>query len=208
MDNTQLEFYRVNRAVEVSSWIEPTNTTFNLWAVSDYWEPVNGTVTATWMTWPGKILNTTQYPLSLSGLDSTTLDIRSGWSEILPQGARSSDVVLLLNLTSHPTSDETVTFTSHNFLVPGYLSNSNLVDPGLKMSRVGNETWRVKATQAVAVYVWLSHPIGVTGFFNQNAILLAKGESMDFAFVVLKDTTNGSWVDDVRVRSMWDNWEF
>lgn len=195
---------QVFHRVAVSSWIEPTNTTFNLWVVSDSWEPVSGTVTATWMTWAGDILNTTEYPFTLSELNSTALDERTGWSQILPNSAKSSDAVLLLNLTAH---SNVSTFMNQNFLVPHYLSNARLVDPGLKLSKVEGRTWRVEASWGVAAYVWLSHPIGVTGYFDQNAVFLAKGETRDFKFTVLKDTTDGAWEASVRVRSMWDNWE-
>ena len=193
------------RRVAVSSWLEPTNTTFNLWVASDLWEPVTGTVNASWMTWSGDILNSTSYSFFLSALNSVEIDQRTGWGQILPVGGDTRNDILILKLGA--TSQSGQTYMNENFFVPKYVSNATVVDPGLVMSYVGNFTWQVTATKGVAAYVWVSTPGGVVGYFDDNAVFLVKGETRNFSFTVLEDSTGGSWTKGVSVRSIWDNYE-
>ena len=191
--------------VTVSSWLEPTNTTFNIWVTSDLWEPVNGTVNATWMTWLGDTLNTTSYPFKLSALDSTEIDQRTGWDQVLPTGGNTRDDLLILKLEAASSSGKV--YTNENFFVPRYISNATVVDPGLELSYKGNLTWQVTAMTGVAAYVWLSTPEGVLGYFDDNAVFLVKGESKDFFFTVLEDYSGRNWTAGVKVRSIWDNYD-
>ena len=176
-----------------------------MWVASDAWSSANGSVNATWLNWAGDVLNTTEYPFVLPGLASMQLDERQGWSAILPPNSEAFDAILLLNLTAQ--TEERDWYTHENFLVPKYLSHAQLINPGLTMKQVGPRTWRVEATRGVAAYVWLSHPIGVTGYFDDNAVFMRKGQSCDFVFTVLNDKTSGKWVENVRVRSLWDNYQ-
>ena len=66
--------------------------------------------------------------------------------------------------------------------------------------------FKVTATKAVAAWVWLDHPSTVRGYFSQNGFWLDKGESRIVDFIVWDDfTQTGAWVDDVAVRSIWNN---
>ena len=196
---------QVFERVAVSSWLEPSNTTWNMWVTSDLWEPVTGIVTATWMTWSGEQLATKVYNFSLDALDSTQLDRQQGWGAILPPGGNTADDVLILKLNASTKSGEA--YTNENFFVPKYISNSTIVNPGLKLEKMGDTVWTVTATLGVAAYVWITAPIGVNGYFDRNALFMVKGESRNFNFTVLEDTTNGNWTDSVKVVSLWDNYE-
>jgi beta-mannosidase len=196
---------QVFRRVVSSVWFEPSNETMQIWVASDAWEPVAGVLKATWMTWSGEILNSTSYPFQLDALDSRIVSLREGWASILPSNQRSNDTVLLMSLEAATSSG--TRHASENFWVPNYLSNSTLVDPGLQLAKTAAKTWTVTARKGVAAYVWLTEPSGVVGFWDQNAVFMAKGESRDFTFTVQEDHSDGGWVDGVRVRSIWDNYE-
>jgi beta-mannosidase len=108
---------------------------------------------------------------------------------------------------------------------PASLATSNIRDPGLKLSHKGYEdngdnisqdsgiitqksvTFTVKAETAVAAWVWLDYSSSqVQGLFDYNGFWLNKGESKDISFLVYNDWTgDGSWVDSVTVRSLYDN---
>lgn len=86
-----------------------------------------------------------------------------------------------------------------------YSSNSTSVDPGLELNYLGDLRWKVTATTGVGAYVWLTEPAGVVGFFDNNAVFLAKGEERVFAFTVQQVLKYENWVRNVTVRSLWDN---
>ncbi|KAF2763537.1 glycoside hydrolase [Pseudovirgaria hyperparasitica] len=191
--------------VAVSSWFEPSNNTFNIWMASDLWTECQGTVEATWATWAGETVETTTHDFTLANMASGEVVQKTGWETILPQGYDSSDVVLLLKATA--TDGEGKQWVHENFWVPNQLVNATLHDPCLELKRTGDGKFTVTANNATAAYVWLTEPAGVVGFFDQNAVFLAKGETRTFKFIVQKDETDGVWQDGVKVRSFWDNFE-
>jgi beta-mannosidase len=108
---------------------------------------------------------------------------------------------------------------------PTSLANSTLHDPGLKLTHAWNKdgsggsskngnsefiqsvTFSVTAQKAVAAWVWLDYSSSqVQGLFDYNGFWLNKGESKDVTFMVYNDWSgDGSWVDSVTVRSLYDN---
>ncbi|KAJ6443485.1 glycoside hydrolase family 2 protein [Purpureocillium lavendulum] len=190
--------------VVASSWFESSNDTYRIWVASDAFEPVTGHVTATWLTWSGKQLATKTYNFSMPALHSMQIEELVGWKAILPAGAAAESSVLLLRVSAKgPGSGRK--YSSENYWVPKYLSNSKIVDPGLKLDYLGHMKWKVTATKGVAAHVWLTAPKDVIGFFDDNSIFLAKGESRTFTFTVQEGPKDGGWLKDVSVRSIWDN---
>lgn len=95
---------------------------------------------------------------------------------------------------------------------PASLASSKLLDPGLKLthSRSGTQqsvTFTVTAQNAVAAWVWLDYSSSaVQGLFDYNGFWLNKGESKDVSFIVYNDWSgDGSWVNSVTVRSLYNN---
>jgi beta-mannosidase len=65
----------------------------------------------------------------------------------------------------------------------------------------------MEVTTGVAAYVWMTAPNGVTGYWDQNAVFMVKGEKRNFTFVVREATNESNWEYGVHVRSLWDNYE-
>jgi beta-mannosidase len=50
----------------------------------------------------------------------------------------------------------------------------------------------------------LEHGPGVLGNFGENAFWLGKGEEREIGFKVKSDETDGKWVREVTVQSLWN----
>ena len=197
---------QVFERVVVSTAYEPSNETMSLWVASDAWEPVFGKVYASWYSWLGEALSMTTYDFRLDALSSKQLTVETGLTTIIPQGSTTNSSVLILKLSAG-NEDGKISYESENFWVPNFLSNATIIDPVLKLDKVGDVQWSVQATACIAAYVWISALNGVTGYWDQNAVFLLKGETRVFTFVVQGGGGNGTWKDGVRVRSLWDNYE-
>jgi beta-mannosidase len=157
-----------------------TSGVLDVYAVSDLWEEVSGTMSIDWVDWAGKKLRvpggngTSSKAFSVGGLNSTLVasyDI----SHLTAAGLNASNAILLANLTAvgslpnsglpatngtHPTRSSaqavTTTFTHSNLFTPTPLSRAALADPGLRL-RYDNssETFVVAATKGVSVWTWL-----------------------------------------------------
>ncbi|ORY22179.1 glycoside hydrolase superfamily [Naematelia encephala] len=195
---------QVFEPVAVSSWFEPLNSTYNVWVSSDLWNDANGQVDATWYTWSGNIAKTETWPFNLSSLDSQEVYQASGWGTILPSNSSTDDLVLLLRLSATESNSGKV-YRSENYFVPNYVSNSTLVDPGLTVDYLGSSSWKVTATTGVSAYTWLSATEDVVGYFSENSIWLATGESRTVNFTQLSGPGVEQWATGVQVRSLWDN---
>lgn len=108
---------------------------------------------------------------------------------------------------------------------PASLASSDLRDPGLKLTHKGYQDlddnisqdsrftteksvkFTVTAENAVAAWVWLDYSSSqVQGLFDYNGFWLNKDESKDVSFLVYNDWTgDGSWVNSVSVRSLYNN---
>ena len=116
-------------------------------------------------------------------------------------------------------------YTHTYWFHPTSLANCDLLDPGLKLIRgplqadsgdnspnkgTGSQqsvTFTVTAQKAVAAWVWLDYSSSqVQGLFDNNGFWLNKGESTSVSFMVYNDWTgDGSWINSVVVRSLYDN---
>lgn len=106
------------------------------------------------------------------------------------------DAVLILSI-------EAGSYKHTQFFHPAKLSDVDLADPGLKLSRNGNG-FTVTATKAVAAWVWLEYDTNdVQGYWSDNGFWLNKGESKDVTFTVFSGS--GDWASTVSVRSVYDN---
>jgi beta-mannosidase len=86
------------------------------------------------------------------------------------------------------------------------LVQQELIDPKLSIKHDDvSSTFVVKAERGVAAWVWLDHPAGVSGNFDDNGFWLLPQEEKKVGFKVKKDSTCGDWVKSVTVRSLWDN---
>ena len=120
----------------------------------------------------------------------------------------NSNAILILSLTAEgrlPNAKSTTEFTHKNYFLPAAPKDTDFSDPGLKMSYdMVAEKFTVEATKAVSLYTWLTHPAGTLGFFDDNAFVLMPGEKKKVDFHLQVDQTDGKWVDDVTLSSMWD----
>ena len=89
---------------------------------------------------------------------------------------------------------------------PEPLVNYALINPKLSIeyNRISS-TFIVRAEGGVAAWVWLDHPAGVSGNFEDNGFWLLPRQEKRVGFKVKKDSTGGEWVKSVTVRSLWDN---
>ncbi|KAJ5173277.1 hypothetical protein N7492_005870, partial [Penicillium capsulatum] len=150
----------------------------SLSVISDLWETSHVSVNLTWVDLSGK-------PIS----DNAGM----------PQNKQVT--VGALNATESSLS----TFSHRSYFTPVFPNRLSLVDPKLKLSH--NEetgTFTVEATHGVSFYTWLVHPEGVVGYFSENAFILPPGEKREVRFMVQKDETDGKWVGDVTVQSLWN----
>ncbi|GAP92753.2 putative glycoside hydrolase family 2 protein [Rosellinia necatrix] len=189
----------------------------DVWVISDRWDPVSGTVTPRWLNWAGDDLEgpapdaakmsagPVDIPFHVGAINATRIASYASLSSALGGDEGITDALLSLSLTTDQGEEHTAWFH------PAPLAKGALRDPGLKLERTGasadgSASFKVTAEDAVAAWVWLDHPSTVRGYFDQNAFWLSKGESRDVHFKVWDDFTgDGSWAQDVTVRSMWSN---
>ncbi|PWN18176.1 glycoside hydrolase [Microstroma glucosiphilum] len=177
---------------------------------------VQGVLKATWYDWSGKMINSTSYPWSSTGIGASVVSPSLPLSEYLPEGVEPRDAWLHLVLTGSVSGNSTLLHSARYqneefWSIPTSLRDVPLLDPGLTMRHLGNDRFIVSMdeTSTVAPFVWLEHPEGVLGYFAQdndeqlpsNGFWLRGGESRIVRFVRAFDdgsTTN----DDFVVRSI------
>ncbi|KAL9107192.1 MAG: hypothetical protein Q9227_007892 [Pyrenula ochraceoflavens] len=140
------------------------------------------------------------------------------------QASSTSSNAMTATAALPPPQSSSDLYTHSSYFHPARLADSALRDPGLHLAHNNNDnsssntssqpdksqasvpTFTVTATRAVAAWVWLDHPASVRGYFEENGFWLMKGEEKTVRFVVWHDWTgDGSWMDGVTVRSMWNN---
>lgn len=185
------------------------------YVTSDLWSAATGTVDFTWYDWTGNQLsdNDTNTPASEDftvGALNTTL-VLSLNTQLLHNSVNFSNAVLRMNMTAQgslPNNDTNTTFTHESWFVPMLsLANVSLQDPGLQLSTNNDSTdptFNVTATTGVSAWTWLDFPAGVTGNFEDNGFWLAVNETKSVAFTVKNDTTNGAWISNVTVSSIYN----
>jgi beta-mannosidase len=120
------------------------------------------------------------------------------------------DAVLKMNITasgSLPNSDDVAMFEHEYYFHDIYLNQVKLVDPALTLyydKKLG--IFLVEATEGVAAWVWLDMPAGTLGNFAANGFWLVPGDGpREIGANIKNDTSGGSWVEEVTVRSLWNN---
>ena len=175
---------------------------------SDLWSSTSGTAFFQWFQWDGTLianlsiastsfivgaLNTTR--VYATTIDNSTLDY--------------NNAVLYMNISAQgqlPNTNDTMTFTHENFFHAESLANANLVDPGLRLTYDSStKVFTIEATSGVAVWTWIDYPAGVLLNFDVNGFLLLPGQPREVGFTLKSDTTNGAWVEQVTVQSLWNN---
>lgn len=192
----------------------------NVYAVSDLWTDVQGSVSMAWLNWAGDQVNITQgsqgtTEFTIGPLNSTllaTIDINS----IFGSGSRDgTDVVFVANLTATgtlPNTNATKTFSHTNYWTPAPLSSAALKDPGLKVSYDSQaDHFTVTAAGANSVWTWLAldpedSPDTIVAF-NDNGFFLRRGQSKTVGYEIIGGSkqSGGDWVGRVTVESIWNN---
>ncbi|EHA19764.1 hypothetical protein ASPNIDRAFT_138876 [Aspergillus niger ATCC 1015] len=200
----------IYQPVIVSPFWNYTTGSLDVYVTSDLWSPAAGTVDLTWLDLSGRPIagnagTPKSVPFTVGGLNSTRIYGTNVSSLGLPD---TKDAVLILSLSAHgrlPNSDRTTNLTHENYATLSWPKDLKIVDPGLKLGYSSKKTTvTVEATSGVSLYTWLDYPEGVVGYFEENAFVLAPGEKKEIGFTVLDDTTNGAWVRNITVQSLWD----
>lgn len=179
---------------------------------SDLWDAAAGTATLNFMDWNGSNIDLgtpSQLQFDVGALNSTEIFFTNLTAQLDKHNYNPEDVVLQLSVTASAplpnSSGVKTTFRHQNWFSASSLKTAKLQNPGLQISHSAEgQSFNVTATTAVAAWVWIDYPAGAVVAFDSNAFWLAKGESQEVGYKVKKDETNGSWVDGVEVRSMWD----
>ncbi|RAL17317.1 beta-mannosidase mndA, partial [Aspergillus homomorphus CBS 101889] len=194
----------------VSPFWNYTTGALDIYVTSDLWTPASGSVSLTWRDLSGRPIAGNggipqSLPFQVGALNTTSLYRMNMKQQPIP---RHTDAVLTLELSATgqlPNSEESTTFVHEQWFTPAFPKDLDLVDP--RVSVVYNpeiQKFEVEAKSGVALYTWLEHPEGVVGYFEENAFGLVPGQKKVVGFVVQKDETDGAWVRDVTVRSLWD----
>ncbi|KAI3395848.1 hypothetical protein diail_785 [Diaporthe ilicicola] len=187
-----------------------------VYAVSDLWTDVKGSVSMAWLNWAGDEVNipqgqpgTTEF--ALGPLNSTilaTVDIGG----VL--GSNSNDAVFVANISATgtlPNSNATKTFTHTNYWTPTPLSRAALKDPGLEITYHGpTDQFTVAAVTGNSAWTWLAldpadSPNTIV-VFDDNGFFLRKGETKTVGYKVIGGSQPSSdWPGRVTVQSIWNN---
>jgi len=145
-------------------------------------------------------------PFTVGALNTTQVLSTNTYS--LPYNLSNS--FLKLNITATgtlPNTNKPRIFKHEYIFHDLYLNKVDLQDPGLKLNydqQTGNFT--VEATKGVAAWVWLDLPAGTLGNFEENGFWLLPSDGLREVGIKVKNNTNGQeWVNEVTVRSLWDN---
>ena len=205
--------------VIVWPFYEEDSDSLDIWVISDKPDSVSGSVDVNWLDWQGNAItvasskkasrgthqeDVTSLPFQVGALNGTLLHNYANVSSLFADDEAKANAVLSLQLKSDSGD------VHSSWLSVSSLAKAALADPGLDLQKPssadgGSVSFTVTATKAVAAKVWLDYPSTVRGYFDQNNFWLNKGESKTVTFKVWNDFSNGAWVDDVVVRSIWDN---
>ncbi|KAL5358525.1 beta-mannosidase A [Aspergillus floccosus] len=200
----------IYKPVIVSPFWNSTTRQLDVYVTSDLWEPVSGTLEMTWMDLSGKpITQNAGMPQSaafaVGALNTTKLYSTNIYEHTLADPKNS---ILILSVRADgrlPNANKKHTLTHQNHFTPVFPKDLPLVDPQLELRyNVKQLTFTVEAKAGVSLYTWLDYPAGVVGYFEDNGFVLVPGQKRAIRFVVQEDKTDGKWVQDVTVRSLWD----
>lgn len=201
----------VYEPIIIAPYFNYTTGDLSVWVTSDLWQPVSGSATFEWYDWSGNRLDvdTSSSANFTVGAINSTLVLQADQKALL--GALRDPRNAVLRMTSTATGslpntkNSTRTFRHEAWLHASPLKDAALVDPGLQLEYSNQtQTFTVRATKGVAAWVWLEHGPGVLGNFNGNAFWLGKDEEKEIGFRVKSDETDGRWVEEVTVQSLWN----
>ncbi|KAI2604540.1 glycoside hydrolase family 2 protein [Hypoxylon fragiforme] len=197
--------------------------TLRVYAVSDLWGEVKGSMSFGWAGWDGGVVSLgggggggVQGEVEFTvGAVNATLVAELSIAELRANpDFRAEDVVFVANLTASgvpPNEQATRTYTHTNWATPTPLSSAALVDPGLRVEYDSSaDEFVVRAETGTSMWTWVhvheDDADGVLVNFHENGFLLRKGEERRFGY----DRINGdggdeTWKERVGVSSIWDN---
>lgn len=191
----------------------------NVYAVSDLWIEVHGSVSMAWLDWAGDEVNITDgHPgtteFTIGALNSTllaTIDISSVFGNGTQDGANAVFVANLTATGTLPNTNATKTITHTNYWTPTPLSRAALKDPGVEVSYDGQaDQFTVTATSGNSAWTWLAldpddSPDTIVAF-DDNGFFLRRGESKTVGYEVIGGSqTVSDWANRVTVESIWNN---
>lgn len=214
----------IYQSVIIAPLYNKTTEVLSIYAVSDLWSEVKGSIDISWVSWNGSTLG---YPVALDGnssktgsesmefkvgpINSTLITQVSMKTVSMDKSFNTGDGLLVANLTATGTrinGNATTTFTHVNFFTPTPVAYANLQDPGVKV-KYNAKTGRfaVTASTGASLWTWLSvddvdESVIVT--FDENAFLLRSGETKQVGYRIVKGERIG-WQDRVRVSSIYNN---
>ncbi|KAJ5776260.1 uncharacterized protein N7511_001271 [Penicillium nucicola] len=200
------------KPVIVSPFWNSSTGDLDLYVTSDLWEDVRGNVSLSWVNLAGKPIpgnagTPKSKTFSVGGLNTTNI-YSTNVSKLSLSNTKDAVLVIDLVAQGHLPNSETgglTTFTHRNQFTPVYPKDLELKDPKLSLSHDAKTgVFTVEAKSAASLYTWIDYPAGVVGYFEDNSFTLIPGEKKTVKFVAQKDETGGKWVNDVTVRSMWD----
>ena len=192
----------------------------SIWVITDSLQDVKGTLKLRWQDWRGKAvsyggknkassagksLRSLSLPFHVGALNGTEMYHYDKFSSLFPSKGAMHSTLLNMELSTNQGDRHTTWFH------PNSLAKTSIPDPRITLKAhnggYGSEvSFTVTAKTAVAAYVWLDHPSTVRGYFDDNGFWLNKGGSKTVKFTVWDDTSSrGRWVEQVKVRSLWDN---
>lgn len=118
-----------------------TTSQLSVWATSDRWASVSGTLTAEWFDFNGKPLSVpadnaapSKHPFTIGPINSThVLEYSNLVQTFKAHGVNETNAVLRLSLTAS-SDDGGGTYSHVSWFHPASLANASLHDPGLKLS--------------------------------------------------------------------------
>ena len=175
---------------------------------SDLWSSASGTAFFQWYQWDGTLITNVSIPVTsftVGALNTTLVYATTIDNSTLDY----NNAVLYMNISARgqlPNTNTTTTITHENFFHADSLANARLVDPGLRLTYDSSvQVFTIEATSGVAVWTWIDYPAGVLLNFDSNGFLLLPGHPKEVGYTLKSDTTNGSWVEQVTVESLWNN---
>ncbi|OAA74399.1 beta-mannosidase mndA [Akanthomyces lecanii RCEF 1005] len=196
--------------VVVSTSWNSASKNLEIWVTSDLWQAVSGEVSMTWVDLQGKPLkNNLKFPkilnFTVDALSSTKVHKAVLGAFIM---ADPENALLMLSVEAHgqlPNSNVREKFTHEVSFLPVAPKKAKITNPGLRLTHdAASGKFTVEATKSVSLYTWLTHPADMVGFFDDNAFVLLPGQKKEIGFTLQQDETNGSWVHNVTVNSLWD----
>lgn len=193
----------------VAPYYDRTTGNLSIWATSDLWEDVNGSVNFAWYDWSGNTVATTMPPskdVQIGAINST--EVYQGFIQNFTTNPDLNNLVLHMELSAtgrRPNSNITQSFRHENWFHPGSLRNASIVDPGLQLSySTQSRNFTVTATTGIGAWIWLDYPAGAVLHFDSNAFWLAPNTSREVGYTVQHDNTGGKWVEQLTVQSLFN----